>query len=73
MKNTVNIGHNPYILSFSMVSADKGNVVNMDEMFDELNNGGEIDSSVFISEASRNRLHKRMRDVIIDMVRLNYI
>lgn len=56
-----------------MVSADKGNVVNMDEMFDELNNGGEIDENIFISEAFRNRLHKRMRDVIIDMVRLNYI
>lgn len=42
-------------------------------MFEELNNGGDVDASVFISDASRNRLNKRMRDVIVDMVRLNYI
>lgn len=59
--------------TFSLSAADKGNVVDMDEMFEDLNNGKEIDSSVFVSEASRNRLNKRLRDVIVDMVRLNYI
>lgn len=42
-------------------------------MFEDINNGKEVDASVFISEASRNRLNKRLRDVIVDMVRLNYI
>lgn len=60
-------------LFFLMITADGGNVVNMDEMFEDVNKGKEFDSNAFISQASRNRLNKRLRDVIIDMDRLNYI
>lgn len=56
-----------------MITADSGNVVNMDEMFEDINNGKEVDASAFISETSRKRLNKRLRDVIIDMIRLEYI
>lgn len=56
-----------------MITADSGNVVNLDNFFEDINNGKEVDSSVFVSDASRKRLNKRLRDVVVDMVRLNYI
>lgn len=66
-----------YYHDFSIISpifaADSGNAMNMDEMFDEVNKGGEIDASAFTSETSRDKFHKRMRDVFVDMDRLNYI
>lgn len=56
-----------------MITADSGTVVDMDDMFDEINKGKEVDSSAFISDASSKRLNKRLRDVVVDMFRLNYI
>lgn len=56
-----------------MITADRGNVVDMDDLFNDINNGKEIDASVFITESSQLRLNKRLRDVVVDMVRLNYI
>lgn len=56
-----------------MITADRGNVVDMDDLFNDINNGKEVDASVFITEASQLRLNKRLRDVVVDMVRLNYI
>lgn len=56
-----------------MITADDGSVVDMDELFEEVNDGKDINMDVFVSKASRNRLNKRLRDVIVDMIRLNYI
>lgn len=56
-----------------MITADSGKVVDMDELFNDFNNGKEVDAGVFISEASRRRLNARLREVVVDMVRLNYI
>lgn len=56
-----------------IITADSGNVVDMDDIMDKFNNGEEFDSNVFISQNSQTRFTKRLRDVVIDMIRLNYI
>lgn len=56
-----------------MITSDGGHAVDMDGLADAIQNGEEVDASVFVSEASLNRLNKRMRDVVADMARLEYI
>lgn len=56
-----------------MMTAESGMTVDLDALSDKVVDGGEFDGSVFVSEKSRNRLATRLRDVIIDMVRLDYI
>lgn len=54
-----------------MITSDAGSGLDLDGMGNEAEEG--TDSNNFISEKSRNALKKRLRDVIIDMVRLEYI
>lgn len=56
-----------------MMTADGGNAIDLDKISDDLKNGAEMDAAVFISNNSKAKLHKRLRDVIVDMVRLEYI
>lgn len=56
-----------------MMTADGSNAIDMDKISDDLKNGGEMDATVFISNKSVTELNKRLRDVIVDMVRLEYI
>lgn len=56
-----------------MITADDRNGINIDELCDEINSGKEVDTKVFISEQSEKKLNKRLRDVVVDMVRLEYI
>lgn len=56
-----------------IITADSGNVVDIDELMDKFKDGEEFDGNVFVSQESQKRLTKRLRDVVIDMVRLNYI
>lgn len=56
-----------------MLTAEGGHTVDIDAMCDDIKDGKDIDGSVFVSDESKKRLVKRLRDVIIDMVRLNYI
>lgn len=56
-----------------MITSDSGNVVDLDGLSDQIASGKEFDDSIFVSEASQQRLNKRLRDVIVDMERLKYI
>lgn len=56
-----------------MITSDSGNAVDLDGLSDAIKNGEDVDQSVFVSEASLNRLNRRLRDVVADMVRLEYI
>lgn len=56
-----------------MLTSDSGTVVDLDGLSDAIKNGEEVDASVFTSEASLTRMYKRLRDVVADMVRLEYI
>lgn len=56
-----------------MLTAEEGHAVDLDALSEDMNSGKEIDKNAFISENSRDILMKRMRDVVIDMVRLEYV
>lgn len=56
-----------------MVTADGGNDIDLDKIADDVKNGTKLDANVFISNKSLTKLNKRLRDVIVDMVRLEYI
>lgn len=56
-----------------IITSSDGHAVDMDELCEKIRDGEDADGSVFISEESRHRFTKRLRDVIIDMVRLDYI
>lgn len=56
-----------------ILTSDDGHAVDMDDMCEKIKNGIVVDGSEFVSDESRTRLAVRLRDVIIDMVRLDYI
>lgn len=56
-----------------MITADVGSGLDLDGIGATATNEDGANSNNFISDGSRQRLMKRLRDVIIDMVRLEYI
>lgn len=56
-----------------MITNESGNVMDLDEIAAQVENGVEFDENIFINENTRDKYQKRMRDVIIDMSRLQYI
>lgn len=56
-----------------MLTAEEGNTPDLDELSEDLNNGKELDPNVFMSEKSRESCNRRLREVVIDMARLEYI
>lgn len=55
-----------------IVTKDAGNSLNVDEITNKGNTNTTF-QSLFVSDNSRSKFEKRLRDVIIDMVRLEYI
>lgn len=65
-----------------MITTEKGNGLDLDELCvnfeknkeNNIKDSKELDAfNSFISENSRNKFNKRLRDVVIDMVRLGYV
>lgn len=56
-----------------IITKDGGLEVNLDSLAEDVNSGKELDPSIFMTDASTKRFNERLRDVIIDMVRLDYI
>lgn len=56
-----------------MITSDGGKTIDIDALCDDFKDGKDVDGSVFVSDESKNRLTCRLRDVVIDMVRLDYI
>lgn len=56
-----------------MMTTVSGNGVDLDQIAEDYKDGKKMETNVFISDKSRDKFNKRMRDVIIDMVRLDYI
>lgn len=64
-----------------MITTDRGNALDLDELANNIKNCQEnnlenknvdiFDS--FISNSSRDKFNKRLRDVVVDMVRLGYV
>ena len=58
-------------LMLQVMTAEKPNCVNLDEF-----SANETDTDLFVgfrSNDSRHKLHKRLQDVVTDMVRLDYL
>lgn len=56
-----------------MITSDGGKTLDIDALCTDFNEGKNVDGSVFVSDESKNRLTIRLRDVVVDMVRLDYI
>ena len=57
-----------------VVTAEKGSAIDLDEAAKNMaNNKSADDFDSFVSEKSREKFTKRMRDVVADMVRLGYV
>lgn len=55
-----------------LLSAEKGSGLNLDGMADDSSSDGTQIFSAYLSK-SRDNYSKRLRDVVIDMIRLEYI
>lgn len=61
-------------LLLPVVTTESGNGANLDEVAEQIANGKPpTTNSLYITDKTRNNFEKRLRDVIIDMVRLEYI
>lgn len=56
-----------------MITSEIGSGLDLDGMGDQSSNKDGANANDFISNRSRIKLMERLRDVIIDMVRLEYI
>ncbi|XP_037028754.1 uncharacterized protein LOC119068987 [Bradysia coprophila] len=56
-----------------MITSEQGNGINLDVLADRFENGSSDNQNIFITDRSRENFNKRMRDVVTDMERLNYI
>lgn len=56
-----------------MLTASNENDVDLDVLAEDAKNGKNLDKNHFITDNSRSKFTKRMRDVVADMVRLGYI
>lgn len=60
-------------LLLPMLTAEEGNIPDLDELAENMSDGKEMKEDVFISEKSRGSFIERLKGVITDMVRLGYI
>lgn len=58
-----------------MITTEKGNGINLDEIANEIANNQSPDKfeNLFSSDKSKQKFNIRMRGVVIDMVRLGYV
>lgn len=57
-----------------VLTAEKGNGIDIDKMAENMANNEKIDTSdFFFAGPSRDRFNERMKGVVIDMARLGYI
>lgn len=56
-----------------MLTSDANTGIDLDEVAGDVQNGKAMDANMFISDNSQKRYDHRLRDVIVDMARLEYI
>lgn len=56
-----------------MLATEKGSGLNLDGMADNLRNCADMQIIDKFLTKSQNKFHSRLRDIVIDMVRLGYI
>lgn len=60
-------------LLLPVVTTESGNGADLDEVSEQYTNGRPPTTNIFITDKTRNNFEKRLRDVIVDMARLEYI
>lgn len=56
-----------------LITSEEGAAPNLDDLANKIQENGEMDENVFITDNTKDELNKRLRDVVVDMVRLNYL
>lgn len=54
------------------ITSDEEATPNLDELAENVKNNVQINENVFITDKNNDTFNKRLRDVVLDMVRLNY-
>lgn len=60
-------------LFLPLIAMENGQVDNLDDIADKIEDGKKHLVTNFTSDESRDKFKQRMRDIIIDMVELEYI
>lgn len=61
------------MLLLPVITAERRGDINLDQMSEDSLNGNISDRNTYVSEKSCPKFNKRLRDVVIDMVRLEYV
>lgn len=60
-------------LLLPVMTNESGNGANLDQVAEQYKNGLPSRGSSFITDKTRSNFEKRLRDVVVDMLRLGYI
>lgn len=61
-------------VALPIITAERGKSIDLDEFAEDFAKNENTDAfNSYISDNSREKFNKRMRDVVIDMVRLGYV
>lgn len=61
------------MMLLSVITADERGAINLDQLSEDILDGKPSPRDAYITENSRLKYNKRLRDVIVDMVRLGYV
>lgn len=61
------------MLLLPVITSDGKCEINLDKISEDIMNDKPTDENAFISEHSRVKMNKRLRDIAVDMVRLEYV
>lgn len=56
-----------------LMTGEEGSIPNMEELAQDMQGGKKLEADVFVSNEFKAILNKRLRDVVADMVKYNYI
>lgn len=56
-----------------IITSEEGKTPDLDELANGMSEKRDIDVNIFMTDNSKDEFNKRVRDVVIDMVRLDYL
>lgn len=60
-------------LLLPVMTTESGNGANLDQVAEQYKAGEPSTKNIFITDKTRDKFEKRLRDVVVDLVRLEYI
>lgn len=61
------------MMMLPMLTKQQENLIDLNASAEVFEKGEQSSENIFITEQSRKKYNKRIRDVVIDMIRLGYI